>query len=187
MDSRLKTEAGRVWSRPSLDSCPSMLSAFTVDVDVRGPGGMDAYATRLRSGIEAGVALAALDSFDTDELPDSAVPEWFAEVSSTTPNPSILPDEVVGGRSHYVSVQDQEAWRLQDWLWCFEPGVRQWEWWDVTAAGGTSVQIWLDSKGELAYPCEDVRWLAYVAGARSISGPAILPRIVWEGQISLGL
>ena len=164
-----------------------MLSAFTVDVDVRGPGAMDAYASRLRSGIEAGVTLAAIDSFDTDELSESTVPEWLAEISSSSPNPSILPAEVVDGRRRYVSAQEEEAWELQDWLWCFEPGKRQWEWWDVTAAGGTHLLIWLDSKGESAYPCEDVRWLAYVAGAWSVSGPIILPRIVWEVQTSLGL
>lgn len=188
MDPRLTAENSRLHSRPSAGLCPPMLSAFTVDVAVRGPGSMSAYASRFRAGIEAGVMLAERGVFDDSyELPESSVPEWLAAISSEAPCLSSVPDEVMSGRDNYLSICEQEAWQLQDWLWTFEPGVRQWEWWDITTAGGVSVQIWLDSKGELSYPCEEVRWLAYVSGARSVSGPVILPQVVWDGQASLGL
>jgi hypothetical protein len=188
MDPRLRAEINRLHSRPPVALCPPMLSAFTVDVEVHGPGSMGAYASRFRDGIEAGVKLAERDAFDDcDELPESSVPEWLAVISSETFDRSSASGEAINGRNKYLSVREQEAWKLQDWLWTFEPGVRQWEWWDITSAGGVSIQIWLDSKGESSYPCEEVRWLAYVSGARSVSGPIILPKAVWDGQTSLGL
>ena len=185
MDRDLSVELKRVESRPLPDQSPKVLSALVVDVDVRGPGAMAAYASRLRGALQAGIALAMAESFDRDELPESTVPEWLAAISQEALDPSVIPAEVISGRTRYVARREQEAWQLQDWLWSFEPGVRQWELWDIATGGGTSAVIWLDSKGELSYSCDDIRWLAYVAGAVAVSGPIALPSTVWEGQVSL--
>jgi hypothetical protein len=185
MDRDLGVELKRVESRPPTDRSPQVLSALVVDVDVRRPGAMAAYASRLRGVLHGGIALAMAEPFDRDELPESNAPAWLAEISREIPDSSVVPVEALSGRARYIATRSQEVWQLQDWLWSFEPGVRQWEWWDITAGGGTSAVIWLDSKGELSYSCDDIRWLAYVAGAIAVSGPVALPATVWEGQASL--
>ncbi|MFC5958417.1 hypothetical protein ACFP51_29415 [Streptomyces pratens] len=176
-------EAQRLSARADMSDAPPLLASFVVEV----VGDVGAYARRVRSALAAGVHLAIRGEFESDELPESNVPGWFSPVREGEGGGLAETSESIEGRRRYVEHRGEEPWELQDWLWSFEPGTRQWLWWDLTAAGGDVVQIWLYSRSEPVFQCEDVRWLAYSAGARAVVGPILLPLQVWKGQKSLGI
>ncbi|MDX6741325.1 hypothetical protein [Actinocorallia sp. A-T 12471] len=149
-------------------------------------GNVDAYANRVRSALVAGVGLAGSGAFVADELPMSGIPDWLSRTNSLSGEQSGRPFDAAEGVRRYIEHREEDAWPLDEWLWGFEPGVRQWSWWDLTAAGANVVQIWVDSRSEPVFQCEDIRWIAYLAGARAVVGPILLPSQVWIGQTTLG-
>ncbi|MEU9775460.1 MULTISPECIES: hypothetical protein [unclassified Streptomyces] len=176
-------EAQRLSARADVSDAPALLASFVVEV----AGNPGAYARRVRSALVAGVQLAIRGEFESDELPESNVPGWFSSAGECEVDDLAEVPESIEGQRRYVEHRGEEPWEVQDWLWSFEPGKRQWLWWDLTAAGGNVVQIWLYSRSEPVFQCEDVRWLAYSAGARAAVGPILLPSQVWNGQTSLGI
>ncbi|GIH73496.1 hypothetical protein [Sphaerimonospora thailandensis] len=178
-----RDEMERLHGRPVREGTPSRLSSFVVEVI----GNLNAYASRIRVALAAGVEFAAQGQSDAEELSESNVPVWFsAACREKAPALDSWP-EVLEGRRRYIEHCGEEPWDLQDWLWEFASGTRQWSWWDVTAAGGSIAQIWIDSNYEPNFQADDVRWLAYASGARAVVGPIFLPSSLWEGQMSLGL
>ncbi|MFI8876255.1 hypothetical protein [Streptomyces sp. NPDC055243] len=93
------------------------------------------------------------------------------------------PEFARGGREHYNSAFQGGSWRLQEWLYEFDPEseTRGWAWWDLTRSAEGSIRIWVDSWGESFFACGELRWLALVAGADEVSGPHLAPGKVYLG------
>ncbi|MBM9506035.1 hypothetical protein [Actinacidiphila acididurans] len=163
-------ELERLVNRPSVPLGP--LSSFFVELsDWRE---VDDFGRKVRSVIEAGVRISREADFDADELPESGVPVWAIE-------------HWEDGAPRYSLHRGESGWTTQDFLYSYDPGRRAWSWWDVTLAAGNIVQVWVDSRGEAVFPCDDLRWAFYMCGARTVVGPLLEPPEQWERQPSVGL
>ena len=168
-------EYGRAFSRPT--GSTAVLSAFYVELvswtEVEG------FSRRLRSAIDSCLQVAGQSDFDADEISEHGIPEWMT--AATTSDLGKL------ARTRYSLHRGDETWTMQDVLFSFDPQQRSWWWWDVTSAGGNIVHVWVDSRGEAVYSCEELRWILYLSGAHTIVGPVLLPESSWIAQRSAGL
>ncbi|MEV8016798.1 hypothetical protein AB0O76_10710 [Streptomyces sp. NPDC086554] len=162
----IERERLRVAQRPSPQDTPPVLSFFDVTPTVPA----DEYEARLRPVLDAALALALSEDFDTD-LPVDSVPQWFATVSGPLSGES--PEFARRGRERYISAFQGGPWRLQEWLYEFDPEseTRGWAWWDLTRSAEGRIRIWVDTWGESFFACDELRWLVLVAGADEVSGP----------------
>ncbi|MFJ2906313.1 hypothetical protein [Streptomyces sp. NPDC087212] len=164
----IEQEKLRVLSRPSPQAAPPVLCFFAIRPVVP----VEEYQARLRAVLGPALELAATQSFD-DELPEDSIPGWFAAVcgrSSTT-----VPDFARRGVEHYRTAREGGRWELQEWLDQFDPEseFRGWAWWDLTRSPDGSVKVWVDTWGESFFACDELRWLAFVAGADRVTGPEL--------------
>lgn len=167
----LASELERVLRRP--DAAPDgPLSVFYAEVEAWNEA--EHFGRRLRELVLAGVKAGLNADFAADELPETDIPAWVAEAW-----PEAAP--------RYAAQRGDEEWTVQDVLYSFDPDQREWSWWDVTAVSGNTVCVWVDSRGEDVYGCEELRWLAYAAGARAVVGPLTREAGEWEGSRSLGI
>ncbi len=171
----IEQERLRVARRPSVQDAPPVLCWFDVAPTVP----FDAYADRLRSVLDAALGLALTEEFD-DTLPEDSVPEWFAAVCE--PLSADAPDFARRGRELYASAIQGGPWRLQGWLYEFDPEseTRGWAWWDLTHSSDGTARIWVDTWGESFFACDELRWLAYVAGSAEVSGPHLAKTERWH-------
>jgi hypothetical protein len=173
---RFAGELGRVDSAPSWSTeAPAVLATFLVTASM---GAAD-YVARVRAVLSAAIHAANSMDSDSESLPENLIPDWFAEVTRGS--------VVVGhdapaslGIQQYVSRRGEEPWELQDWLFCFDPQLRGWAWWDATQLPDESVLLWVDSSGEPVFPCEEFRWLAYACGAKTVEGPVLRSVLEWR-------
>lgn len=140
------------------------------------------YEHRLRSVLAPALSLGVTAHFADDPLPVEEFPSWFVAVSSS--EPVTPPDFASTGREQFrrhIKIQPKE---IQGWLYRFDPeeDSRGWAWWDVTQADESSAHIWVDGWGESFFGCDDLRWLAYTAGAHRVEGPEIHRPGAWESE-----
>ncbi len=175
----LENERGRVSHRPEADSAPPVLGFFDITVD----GDPVRYADRLRGVMDATLRIAATESFDDADLPVDALPEWYRDIcrGGTSPEPF-----AAQGRDRYAERTGSGPWDLQDWLSRFDPDleVRGWAWWDLTRpdAGGDRLRLWTDTWGEPFFSWEDLRWLLYACGARTVADPVLTKPQAWAAE-----
>ena len=169
-DSGSGAEVGRLVGRAAL--ARGALSAFYVEVATWKEVGE--FEGRLRSVLIGLVEAVRGADFDSDELSIPSLPGWVADMWG---------DAAV----RYSLHRGEEEWSLQDLFFAFEPGRRSWEWWDVTRVAGNVLQVWVDSGGELVFNCEELRWILYLCGARTIVGPLLANSSEWEAQPSVGI
>lgn len=154
---------------------PPVFATFLVTTNV---DAVD-YVTRFRAVLSAAIRTANQADFDSETIPETLIPDWFAEV--TRGSVVVGRDHAAfSGRQKYVSHRGEDPWELQDWLFCFDPQLRGWAWWDVTQLSNGAVLVWVDSSGEPAFPCEELRWLAYVCGAKNVEGPLVKRLSEWR-------
>lgn len=175
----IEQENRRLSSRPSPSEAPPVLCAFDVSLS----GAIEEYETRLRSVLSAALGLAVSESFDED-LPVNTIPEWFATVSGGT---SVdIKEFAVRGAERYAATIGGGAWRLQEWLFQFDPESesRGWAWWDLTDSSDGNVRIWVDTWGESFFACDELRWAILTAGADEVHGPTLVRTTEWTAAIS---
>ncbi|MFJ8076690.1 hypothetical protein ACIQ7Q_22785 [Streptomyces sp. NPDC096176] len=178
----LEAEKSRVLERTEFDSAPPVLAFVEIEVD----GDPADYSGRLRAALGAALDLAVSESFD-DDLPTGTVPAWFAGVCKDGEGP--VEAFAARGRERYTERTGDGPWELQDWLSRFDPDleVRGWAWWDLTGSpeGEGRLRLWLDTWGEAFFSWEDLRWLLYVCGARSVADPMLVKPEVWAREASV--
>lgn len=153
---RFVGELERVGSPPTRGTEePPVLAAFLVTASVRAAD----YVARVRAVLSAAIQAAKEIEAGSEPLPENLIPVWFAEVTRGSVVAS-GDDAASLGIRQYVSRRGEEPWDLQDWLFCFDPQLRGWAWWDATQNSDESVVLWVDSSGEPVFPCEELRWLA---------------------------
>lgn len=164
------TELVRIANRPNAFP-DGMLSVFYIEVEAWNEA--EAFGRRLRELVGAGVKAGLEADFESETISEADVPAWAADAwADATPR--------------YAAHRGDEEWTVQDFLYSFEPGQRTWSWWDLTAVSGNVVCMWIDSRGEAVYGCEELRWMVYAAGARSVVGPLLREVGEWERSASLG-
>jgi hypothetical protein len=164
------TELDRVLRRP--DTTPDEpLSAFYVEVEDW--NAVEGFGRRLRELVYAGVKAEQEADFSAEAVSEDDVPAWARESWEAA-------------AERYAAHRGDEEWTVQDVLYSFEPGQRAWSWWDVTKQFGNTVAIWVDSQGEAVYNCEELRWLAYLCGARALVGPLLRDPQEWQRSASVG-
>ncbi|MEU5945350.1 hypothetical protein ABZ793_07280 [Micromonospora sp. NPDC047465] len=142
-------------------------------IEVKAWNEAEVFGRRLRELVRAGVKAGLEADFKAETISETDVPAWAA-------------DAWAEAAPRYAAHRGDEEWAVQDLLYSFEPGQRTWSWWDVTLAFGNIVCVWIDSHEEAVYGCEELRWMVYVAGARSVVGPLLREVGEWERSASLG-
>lgn len=171
-----ESEFVRTRSRPEME--PSgPLAAFYVEVAAWDE--FDRFAQRVRELVRAGIEVSATCDFDAEDLPETSLPTWLSEAGFL--------QEQDNAKLRYSLHRGDEDWTMQDLLFSFDPRQRSWEWWDVTRIAANIVQIWVDSQGEPVFACDELRWICYLSGARSLVGPLLLPAEVWGSMPSIGI
>ncbi|MFG2988013.1 hypothetical protein ACGFZK_01645 [Streptomyces sp. NPDC048257] len=163
-------ELARIANRP--DTIPDgLLSVFFIEVEAWNEA--KGFGRRLRQLVGAGVKAGLEADFGAEAISEADMPAWAA-------------DAWAEAAPRYAAHRGDEEWTIQDVLYSFDPGQRTWSWWDVTLVAGNIVCLWIDSKEEPVYGCEELRWMAYAAGARSVVGPLLKEVGEWERSASLG-
>ncbi|GLZ11633.1 hypothetical protein Acsp04_18680 [Actinomadura sp. NBRC 104425] len=135
----------------------------------------------------AAVRVAYEQGFDREELDTSSIPNWFISITDGGSHEEAIPVEVLAGRNAYYAARDQNEWDVQEWLFCFDPDLRYWHWWDLTSPGDRVAVLWIDTRGEWDVPCEELWWAVYAAGARSAEGLIWMSADEWRRQPSIGI
>ncbi|MFJ6703554.1 MULTISPECIES: hypothetical protein [unclassified Streptomyces] len=166
-------ECGRLTARPGPEEAPPVLCAFEVRTSCPVPE----FHDRLRSVLDPALRLALSHSFDGEDLPVDTIPDWFAAAGDGRP----VPEFTSRGVERYVSAIGGGRWELQEWLYQFDPEseFRGWAWWDLTSSGDREAVIWVDTWGESFFACDELRWLAYVAGGEEVAGPRLAGADGW--------
>ena len=149
-----------------------LLSVFYIEVAAWNEA--EGFGRRLRELVGAGVRAGLEADFDSETISEAEVPTWASEAWAEA-------------APRYAAHRGDEEWTVQDFLHSFDPGQRTWSWWDVTAISGNIVCMWIDSGEEAVYGCEELRWMAYAAGARSVVGPLLREAGEWARSASLGM
>ncbi|MEV0253732.1 hypothetical protein AB0H82_05565 [Streptomyces sp. NPDC050732] len=176
----IEQERLRVARRPSVQDAPPVLCWFDVTPTV--PVGT--YTARLRAVLDVALGIALSADFGEEELPADSVPGWFAAVSG--PRFAEAPEFARRGRERYAAEIRGGDWELHTWLHEFDPDSesRGWAWWDLThSKGDGTARIWVDTWGESFFACDELRWLAYVAGSDSVSGPCLARAGRWHEAV----
>lgn len=170
-------EIARLSTRPSETAAPAVLSAMAVQTLPTA----DEYGQRIREVLRAGLATYSVSDASPEDLPVGDLPEWFSGAQES------VPPDVARGRTGFTAQRDSEPFDPREWLEMLDPESRQWQWWDATAAGPRLALIWVDASGEVVFNCDELHWLLHSAGARAVVGPLLLPSLVWNGLVSIGL
>lgn len=177
----LEQEVPRTEIRPSEDPV-HLLALLKVQPAISGPE----YATRLRKLIREALKVCATVDFEEDDVPTDSLPEWFLSITDgTSATPDIGSPESIG-KSRYLAARENEAWEAEEWIYCFDPDLRKWSWWDATEDGHGNVSIWVDTLGEGHIPCEELWWAVYVAGAESVEPLTLEYSSDWAAQTTIG-
>lgn len=180
----VEQERSRVSERPEIDPDVPLLSYVEVAV----AGSPEAYARRLREVLAAVYDLAVREDLDEEVVPVDTLPAWFVGVcrggGGTEPTEEFAADGLAG----YTERTGSGPWEIQDWLSRFHPELeaRGWAFWDLTHPkdGGDRLRLWVDTWGESFFAWEELRFLAYVCGARSVTDPALAEPGAWAEEAS---
>ncbi|MEK8225009.1 hypothetical protein NKG05_00835 [Oerskovia sp. M15] len=150
-------------------------------------GSLEMYGERLRNVLSSAVRTVVELGIDGDCVDASRVPKWFAGHTDRGGFADI-PVEALGGRRVYLDEREQSEWDLQEWLYCFEPDLRRWSWWDLTVGcDGRTLLLWVDTSGELVVPCDELWWAIFATGARGASASMGRASQDWDSRPSVGL
>lgn len=174
----IEMELLRLRGRGLSREVPTALGAVDVLVDeLIKP---EAYLSRVVDVLAAAVSLAGSVNFDQDFLREDSIPEWFARVSAASESERGLADDVsLRGSERYQESHDEGPWDLQEWLFSFDPERRPWAWWGGVISGRRAT-LWIDTHGEPVIASHNFRWLAYVAGASSVSALELRRADTWQ-------
>lgn len=172
-------ELRRVHTRPD-DRPPTGLLAWGIRV----VGEWSDYALRLRSVISGALTIAEQQSFEQDEIDVDGLPQWFVHVTEGDYGRAAVPAACRIGRQRYLDLVEDRPWTIQEWIFNFDPELRHWAWWDLTA-DQDRLALWLDSSGESAFAADELRWAAFSAGAAEVTSLGVLSSSIWREQSSL--
>lgn len=177
----IEQERLRLSRRPAPDDAPPVLCVF----DVRTSGAVAEFDTRVRSVLTPALQLAVSQSFEGEDLPLDAIPDWF--VAASRPGAISVPDFTQSGVELYEAAIGGGPWDVQEWLYQFDPEseFRGWAWWDLTHSSDREARIWVDTWGESFFACDELRWLAYVSGGAEVSGPTLVRAPDWIAATTL--
>ncbi len=178
----LESEGRRLDWRPSEE--PISLLGLLVVTPLADAG---EYAERLRSLLTSAIAICKTVDFEHDDVSEGELPSWFLDLSDGS-NESVQDDSIGAiGKSRYLESRDDRPWDAGDWIYCFDPDLRKWSWWDITFDETGAVCVWFDTKGEAHIPCEELWWAVFVAGAQEVDPMTLEKSSVWGQQESIGL
>ncbi|KPM55132.1 hypothetical protein ACG83_17615 [Frankia sp. R43] len=147
----------------------------------------DAYSGRLRSLIAAAIEICMAADFEHDDVSEDGLPSWFLNLSDGSEDEAYGDAVGSAGKSRYLEVRDDRAWDAGEWIYCFDPDLRKWSWWDITVVDDGVVCVWVDTKGEAHIPCEELWWAVFVAGAQEVQTMTLETSSIWSQQDSVGL
>ena len=178
----LTNEASRANRRPTEE--PVALLALLVVTPAAGP---EAYAARLRHLVGEAVGVAQVADFGRGNVPTSSLPNWFLALTDGGDEAEESDELGSEGKRRYLEAREDRPWEIEDWVYCFDPDLRSWSWWDVTVSSHGQVNVWIDTKGEAHVPCEELWWAVYVSGALDVAALMLESAEVWSQQTSISV
>ncbi|MET9711749.1 hypothetical protein ACFW3Z_25410 [Nocardiopsis alba] len=152
-----------------------------VRMDVNPLSNAGEYACRLRRVLTSVIATGSLQGFEREHFDHSSLPGWFlASFCDTEPVEGSADDLVLQGCENYYRHRQGDIWGVHEWISLFAPEDRRWSWWDVVGSDGGCVSVFVDTRGEPVVPFEELWWMLYTTGARSVSGPVLATSDDWE-------
>lgn len=138
------------------------------------------YACRLREVMASVIFIGSTQGFEREYFDYSSLPGWFlASFYDIKPEGEGADGFVLQGCENYYRSRQGDAWGVHEWISLFDPEDRSWVWWDVVIPGGGDVSIFVDTRGEPVVPFEELWWMLYAAGAKSVSGPSLATSSEW--------
>lgn len=150
-------------------------------------GDVHSYAERLRSLIAAAISITMSADFDSDDVSVEKLPHWFLALSTDTPNEFPGDDGGALGKRRYLEIREDRSWSADEWIYCFDPDLRAWSWWDITVDRANNINVWVDTKGEAHIPCEELWWAIFTSGAENVDSIKLEVATEWFDQPSIGL
>ncbi len=99
------------------------------------------------------------------------LPKWFVEACALAMSKEESEKWLARWRKLAPAQQAKEeaekAWSLDSWLYWFEEGNRQWEWWDAAVQDTDTIQIAAQVKC-WPFPWGELRWLFKACGATQV-------------------
>jgi hypothetical protein len=68
-------------------------------------------------------------------------------------------------------VEKTKTWSVSNWIYWFQPGERQWFWWDAVAEDTDTLQVVVEVDG-WPFPWKNLDWLLQAAGATCVQPEA---------------
>jgi hypothetical protein len=117
------------------------------------------------------VAEKGLGTWPSDDEWRRLLPTWFVSACAPTKTReeatawlawwrTLSPDE-------QARLARDEAWSVPDWTYWFQPGNRQWYWWDTALADEDNLLLAVEAR-EWPFPWGGLRWLFRAAGAHDL-------------------
>lgn len=139
------------------------------------------YACRLRRVLTSVIVIGSFQGFEREHFDHSSLPGWFlTSFCDTEPVEGPADDLVLQGCENYYRHRQGDIWGVHEWISLFDPEDRRWSWWDVVGSDGGGVSVFVDTRGEPVVPFEELWWMLYATGARSVSGPVLATSDDWE-------
>lgn len=99
------------------------------------------------------------------------LPRWFVEASAHEMSKEEAEKWLARWRNLPPAQQAKEeaekAWALSNWLYWFEDGNRQWDWWDDAVQDANTIQVAAEVKC-WPFPWGALRWLFKASGATQV-------------------
>jgi hypothetical protein len=96
------------------------------------------------------------------------LPKWFVEACAEEISREEAEKWLARWRklppAQQAKEEAEKAWSLSDWLYWFEDGNRQWEWWDAAVRDPDTIQVAAEVKC-WPFPWGALRWLFKACGA----------------------
>jgi hypothetical protein len=82
--------------------------------------------------------------FERDDIPLDSLPDWFLAVTDGEPDDGS--PEHAGKRNYLAARENSTPWDAEEWIYCFDPDLRSWSWWDLTEDGDGGLTLWVSTR-----------------------------------------
>jgi hypothetical protein len=95
------------------------------------------------------------------------LPRWFVERCAPEMSQEEAERRVRLPDDEQERLEQAEGWSMGAWLHWFQPGHRQWAWWDAVATGEDTIVVAIEVDS-WPFPWGALKWLFLACGAQSV-------------------
>jgi len=161
----LENERRRLMHGPRPGEKPSGLG--TVRFRVRCPGNAEQVLEKAKAVLNI-VNQRSSSDWPSEEEWRRALPAWFVSRFAPELSQERAEEELrrwrALSREEQIRWEEEQEWSLSNWIYWFQPGNRQWYWWDGIAVDADTLIVAVEVK-DWPFPWGALRWLFRALGA----------------------